>query len=58
MLMRVGPTYPGISDNTEGDDRILTSQFTCLRTATAVGPDNNVADPHECNPSRKCFSTE
>ncbi|MBN2410646.1 hypothetical protein JXQ31_03070 [candidate division KSB1 bacterium] len=58
MLMRVGPTYPGFSDDSEGDDRILTSQFSCIRTASAVGPDNNVANPHECNSSRSCFTTE
>ncbi len=58
MLMRVCPTYPGFSDESEGDDRMLTSQFSCIRTASAVGADNNVANPHECNPSRSCFTTE
>jgi len=54
-LMKVGPVYPGLLDNSEGDERVLTAQYTCIKTTSPVGPDNNVADPDECNPSRPCF---
>lgn len=55
MLMKMGPVYPGILDFEEGDDRILTANFQCLKTGITVGPDNNVANPEDCNPSRSCF---
>ncbi len=55
MLMRVGPSYPGFSDESEGEDKMLTSQFSCLKTATPVGPDNNIAVPHECTSERPCY---
>jgi len=54
-LMKVGPVYPGLLDDSEGDDRVLTAQYTCLRTASAVGPDHDVADPDVCTPERGCF---
>jgi hypothetical protein len=55
MLMRVGPTYPGLYDDSEGDKRLLTAQYTCLKTANAVGPDNDVVGPQSCEPSRGCY---
>jgi hypothetical protein len=55
MLMRVGPTFPGLLDDSEGDERILTSQYTCLKTANAVGPDNLTAYPDDCGPTRSCY---
>jgi hypothetical protein len=55
MLMRVGSRYPGLLDNDEGDERIMTAQYTCLKTATAVGPDNDVVRPEVCKPSRTCY---
>ena len=38
MLTKVGPRFPGINDYSEGDERISTAQYSCLQTATAVGP--------------------
>ena len=55
MLMRVGPTYPGLLDDSEGDERTMTSQYTCLKTATPVGPDHDIVNPEACCPTRSCF---
>jgi hypothetical protein len=55
MLMKVGPRYPGLLDYEEGDERIMTAQYTCLKTANAVGPDNDVVRPEVCDPSRPCY---
>jgi hypothetical protein len=56
MLMKVGPRYPGLLDFSEGDQRIITAQFKCLQTATAIGPDNKKAHPNSCqNAARSCF---
>ena len=55
MLTKVGPRFPGLNDYSEGDDRILTAQFSCLQTATPIGPDNRVVQPQLCNKSRKCY---
>ncbi len=54
-LMRIGPTYPGLLDDSEGDERIATAQYQCLKTTGAVGPDHNTVSPHECKPGRMCF---
>jgi len=54
-LMRVGPTYPGLLDDSEGDERFATAQYTCVKTGGAVGPDNDIASPETCDPSRMCF---
>lgn len=55
LLMRNGPTYPGLLDESETSERHVTSQYTCLKTVGQVGPDNNTVSPHECNPARGCF---
>jgi len=55
FLARVSPSFPGLLDDSEGDDRILTAQYTCVRTGGAVGPDNNVASPEACCDSRSCY---
>ena len=55
MIMRVGPTYPGLLDESETSERHATAQYRCLKTVGEVGPDNNIVTPHECNPSRACF---
>ena len=55
MLMKVGPVYPGILDFEEGDNRVLTANFQCLKTISPIGPDSNVANPHECKLGRNCF---
>ncbi|MBN1478660.1 hypothetical protein EH223_17005 [candidate division KSB1 bacterium] len=55
MLMRVGPTYPGLLDESETSERHATAQYKCLRTAGAVGPDNNIVSPSECTFSRSCY---
>ncbi len=54
-LMRVGPTYPGLLDESEGDERFATAQYTCVKTGNAVGPDSDVASPETCTPKRTCF---
>ena len=54
-LMRICPTYPGLLDDTEGDERIATAQYQCLKTTSAVVPDHDVVSPHECGGHRKCF---
>ena len=53
--MRVGPTYPGIYDDSEGDERAMTAQYICIKTASAAGPDNNAVYPKICTGERKCF---
>jgi len=55
MLTKVGPRFPGLNDYSEGDERLATAQYSCLQTATAVGPDNRVVQPQLCNKSRKCY---
>lgn len=55
MLMRVGPTYPGLLDESETSERHMTSQYKCLKTAGPVGPDNNIVAPSECTFSRSCY---
>jgi hypothetical protein len=54
-LMRIGPTYPGLLDDTEGDDKISTAQYQCLKTTSAVGSDHNTATPEQCSRGRSCF---
>ena len=54
-LMRVGKSFPGLLEDIEGDERAGSSQYICVKTANAVGPDNNVATPLDCNGSRPCF---
>ena len=58
MLTRVAPTYPGLLDDSEGDERVLSSQYSCLKTATPVGPDHDVADPEACNSARGCYKED
>jgi len=53
--MRVGPTYPGLLDDSEGDERFATAQYTCVKTGGAVGPDNDIASPETCAQTRICF---
>ena len=55
MLMRIGPTYPGLLDESETTERHATAQYQCLKTVGAVGPDHNIATPHECTAARRCF---
>jgi len=55
MIMRVSPKYPGPVEFTDDDERSLTSQYICLRTATAVGPDSDIVEPAECHPGRPCY---
>jgi hypothetical protein len=55
MLMKVGPVYPGILDFEEGDDRVLTATFQCLKTTSPIGPDHNIANPQECKFGRSCY---
>jgi hypothetical protein len=57
MLMKLGPVYPGVLDFEEGDDRELTATFQCLSTISAIGPDHNTANPHDCTPDRPCFKS-
>ena len=57
MLMKAGPRYPGLLHFDEGDERILTAQFTCLKTAGAVGPDNDVVKPGVCQEGRPCYKS-
>ena len=54
-LMRIGPSYPGLLDESETSERHATAQYQCLKTVSAVGPDHNVATPQECDPSRSCY---
>ena len=55
MLTKVGPRFPGLLDHSEGDERILTAQYSCLQSATPIGPDNRVVRPQFCNNTRNCF---
>jgi hypothetical protein len=55
MLMKVGPRFPGLDDYSEGDERIASAQYSCLQTATPIGPDNRAVEPQLCNKSRKCY---
>ena len=55
MLMRVGPTYPGLLDESEGSSKLATAQYQCLRTVGPLGPDSNVVSPHDCVAARKCY---
>ena len=54
-LMRIGPTFPGLLDDTEGDERFATAQYQCLKTTGAVGPDFNTATPEQCSHGRMCY---
>jgi len=54
-LMRIGPTYPGLLDDTEGDERIATAQYQCLKTTSAIGPDHDTVAPETCLRHRGCF---
>lgn len=55
MLMRVGPRFPGLLDDSEGSERFATAQYQCLKTVNAVGPDFNTVTPEECTAERGCF---
>ncbi len=55
MIMKEGPRYPGMLHNEEGDSRIHTAQYKCLKTANAVGPDNDLVRPDMCQSGRECF---
>ena len=54
-LMKVGPSFPGRLDFSEGDERLATAQFSCVRTGTPIGPDNDLAHPEHCTRQRSCF---
>ncbi len=55
MLARMAPSFPGLLDDGESDDKVMTAQYYCVKTANAVGPDNNVVNPQECGAGRACF---
>ncbi len=55
MLMRLGPRYPGLLDESEGTERFATAQYQCLKTVGAVGPDFNAVSLEECTAERSCF---
>ncbi len=54
-LMRVGPLFPGLYDESEGVDKIATATYTCVKTGTPVGPDADIANPDVCDDHRSCF---
>ncbi len=55
MLMKVGPSFPGLLDESETTEKHITAQYQCLKTVSAVGPDFNIVSPHECTSDRGCF---
>lgn len=55
MLMRVGPRFPGLLDDSEGSFKHMTAQYQCLQTVSPVGPDHNIASPRECTEARNCY---
>jgi hypothetical protein len=57
MIMKEGPRYPGMLHNEEGDERVMTAQYKCLKTANAVGPDNDIVRPDLCREHRSCYKS-
>ncbi len=55
MLMRVGPRYPGLFDESEGSYRRLSAQYQCLKTVSPLCPDADAALPRYCVAGRSCF---
>jgi len=56
MIMRVSPKHPGPVEYTKDDERAITSQYICARTAMPVGPDRDTVQPETCLPGRSCYS--
>lgn len=56
-LMRVGPLFPGLLDDSEGVDKFATATYSCVKTGTPVGPDADIVNPEVCDGARDCFKT-
>ena len=54
-LMRVGPLFPGLYDESEGVEKLATVVYTCIKTGTPVGPDADIVNPDVCVATRQCF---
>ncbi len=46
---------PDLLKQVPAEEFALTAQFTCLKTGSPIGPDNNIASPEECAAGRSCF---
>jgi len=55
MLMRIGPTFPGLLDESLGTEKLAVAQYQCLKTVSAIGPDHNTVSPQECTAKRSCY---
>lgn len=54
-FMSKATQVPDLLNHMDEQEFAMTAQYTCLKTANVVGPDNNVVDPEACQSSRKCF---
>ena len=54
-FMSKATQVPDLLRHMEEQEFALTAQYTCLKTANVVGPDNTVVDPESCQPTRRCF---
>jgi hypothetical protein len=46
---------PDLLKHLSAEEFALTAQFTCLKTGTPVGPDNNIVSPDDCAAGRPCY---